>query len=86
MKAQIELQTGQKFEYYQPLVYCQSPCMDKGGIGPVLTELDYVIKVRNRLQFIILTNQFVIPRCQLKKTLSVFISQSIKIQLTNPSI
>ena len=58
MKAQIESQTGQKFEYYQPLVYRRSPYMDSGGIGPVLTELDYVIKVRNRLQLIILTNQF----------------------------
>ena len=86
MKAQIELQTGQKFEYYQPLVYRRSPYMDKGGIGPVLTELDYVIKVRNRLQLIILTNQLFFFRCQLKNTLSVFISQSIKIQLTNPSI
>ena len=50
MKAQIEAQTGQKFEYYQPLVYRRSPYMDSGGIGPVLTELDYIIKVRDSLQ------------------------------------
>ena len=49
MKAQIEMQTGQKFDYYQPLVYRRSPYMDSGGIGPVLTELDYIIKVRNSL-------------------------------------
>ena len=50
MRGRIEAQIGKKFDYYQPLVYRVAPYLtpiipSKGGVEPILTERDLIIKV-----------------------------------------